>query len=259
MIKTIYCGASLLAIGGAIKDPENTLIMEPTGMVGTEFVDALGPFALSAPRTAAGRELFSELCARKAASAEGGVHVPAIAACLMLLIKKYNVRVLFVSAVTGVSDIADGVRVNALCLNERRTFECERYIDTTAETTLLEKHGALESCAIRALVRTDAGLPLAVSGARLERAFLKDTAVCTIDVDPTGSFADYREAVAAGMERLSKLLPDIILLSIPATRFVKAKPLCVKTGERMWIVPSCGRADALDALDFGFIKGGDFA
>jgi len=257
MYTTILYGATLLALGAAMRDPENTLILEPSGLAGSEFIDALRFDSFGAPASAPGKALLRELESRGAAG--GRAHMPAAAPALFLLAQQYGLQILFVSSLVSLREEEGGVTLEALCVHERRSFRARQFVRTDASLPLLARHGALKDVRIHALLKRGAGcaLPEPSEEAAVLPAFYDGCALLSLRVDPRLSFASHRAKVMDHMRALSPSLAGSKLLSIASTLCVTAQPLSVRTGPSSRFVPSCGRRDMFDALDYGYEKGRD--
>lgn len=128
--KTLWYGGSAFSCGASLRNPQDTLIVEPGILLAPEFAATLAPVGLTEPHSRAGKELLRQLKQAKLA-ADGKVHAPPLSEffALQLLRKKCSV-LLKCQLVELVRE--NGVWNATVCgIDGFSRITAERIIDTT--------------------------------------------------------------------------------------------------------------------------------
>lgn len=255
--KTIVYGATLKGLGIACRNPKDTLILEPSGMVGHEFASALRfcKIAGQLPEEAFGADLYKELMNRNAV-AQNIVYVPVIPAILMNLMKQYELNIAFSSVLISKQARMNEIAVTTLFHHQYVEYECEQFIDTTTDFAKMEQYDIPYFANIAALLY-DAACDRQLHAPNLTRIADRPLYVLRLAVDAHQSFDTYRHLIMEHVRRLQQTHPGIKLLHIADTLDVAAHAKAQLIHEELGIyAPSCLSSNLFDAIAEGMLIGG---
>lgn len=258
-IRTIVYGGTFLALGIAMRDPEHTLILEPNALAGHEYIDAmrLDDPVREPARSPFGRALWDEAVGREIQDEQGRIHTPALTSPLMLLIRRFGLRILFSSPILSVREEEEGVLVRTVCQNNQSSYLCERFVDTTSDIPRLKGAGVLRGVSLNAMMALN-GRPVPAydrAGVRAVPGRFAGSFVLEFSVDAQDGFAAHRVRIVDFMRSLPEELSGAQLLTAANTLCVRAQELPVGEG-RLLFAPSCAQPNLYAALERGYELGG---
>lgn len=124
---TLVLGASLAGLGYASTHPD-TLILEPTEMLGQEFTASFRPIRGELPHT--GGALEESLIRNGILSEKGVLDSLALSVGLYKFAKVEELSVLLLAQVVGITKVPDGFSVEFLTNTGMRTVRAARILDT---------------------------------------------------------------------------------------------------------------------------------
>lgn len=133
-VPILVYGATLAGIGIADSSSQNALLVEPSVLVGSEFIASFNPGECweKTPVSQAAKKLREELKKRNLLSEEDRVHLPPIAPVLFNLIRTQNLKVQMMTKIIEVQPSAHGYNVTLYNASGLHKVEVGRIIDTTS-------------------------------------------------------------------------------------------------------------------------------
>lgn len=133
----LICGASLAGLGAACAAQaagRETVIVERTGYVGREFIEAFRPGrANGLPETEFGASVKNDWVRRNLIGDHGSVHLPGLHPVLCLLIKQRALNVRFLTEIIDVSERDGGYEVLLYDVGGCHSIRVGEVLDTTSE------------------------------------------------------------------------------------------------------------------------------
>ncbi|TMV48745.1 hypothetical protein FE783_17010 [Paenibacillus mesophilus] len=104
----LICGATLAGLGAAAAASEakrDVIVVERTSLVGREFIEAFNPGSgWGKPATDFGRNVRNDWVERNLMEENGPVHLPGLHPVLCLHIKRYGLKVRFLTEIVGIAE-----------------------------------------------------------------------------------------------------------------------------------------------------------
>jgi hypothetical protein len=131
---TLICGATFCGIGAALASPDDTLLIERSGTVGREFIEAINPGGQGSLRLTSSwsSQFLDELKSRNLIAEDGGpVHLPALHAVLCSKLVDARVNVLLLTEIIAVRSHARGYEITILNTSGIQKITAGSILDTT--------------------------------------------------------------------------------------------------------------------------------
>lgn len=254
----VVLGASLASFGIAAKNPEEVLVIEPSSLVGQEFIDSfhLGEGWEKDVHSPFAQHLRSELEERNILSADGLISIPPLAPVLFNRIRTMGLSFLFQTSITAVEKGDDGYLVTLWNNSGFRTLKTDCVIDTSA--TALSTFGkAAEGRILRKSLNgmiypkcPDAPIPQDIPGiARFWRGRFSKEVVVSFELELSDNWITARQKIHDFWQ--SRQIPDWELAILASTFDYEVDPGPYEIAENWYWLPSCAYANALQAVDGG--------
>jgi len=133
MYDNIILGATFYGIGFAIQSPRNILVIERTGLIGSDFVDCLGerPNTDVTVKSTVGKRFKDILVEKRAVADNGDIYLGITPYILAGLLKDNNINIMFKTVVTDIRKIQNGYEVSIYNCDGFSKIKTKRIIDTT--------------------------------------------------------------------------------------------------------------------------------
>lgn len=250
---TIVLGATFLGAGVALCNPQSTLIIEGTSLVGGEFVDSLNdkPSAPFAPVTPRGQEYAAGLMAAGVMNEQRDIYaVPALfSLCHML--QRHNVPLLCLTEVCAIQRVERGFRLTLFNCDGTFTLHARRVIDTTS---LGVGHDSFQQVVaqkyLNALLYNGEGHPRPALPGIVTNS-VTNQSILRMPVPPEEDLFGAKTRLYAYANQHAAALGGWKLHYIPSTFAYSMPPTQVTVEEDFLWAPSCAWDHLLQAFDQG--------
>jgi hypothetical protein len=254
--QTLFCGATFSAIGMAISDNNNSLIVEQSSAVGNDFIECLNPgdHWQQAMRNKHGKEFQQDLINRNLLTAQGHIHLPGVYPLLCERIHRENLNVLFLTEIVKVEKLHTGYEVTLHNVSGFTKIHVETIIDTTAASL-----SRIDKKAVPKVKRMNAYIDSSQSAAPLPdlieqndfqviQGRFQSEVIFKLDLAPENNWIEARRKLNAYWSNRPQSLIDWKLTSIAgAFEIVPEEPQ--KISEDWFCIPSCGSDNLAIAFD----------
>ncbi|WP_284639541.1 FAD-dependent oxidoreductase [Paenibacillus silviterrae] len=255
----LVVGATFAGLGAACALRDQTLVLEKTGAVGSEFTSSYreGKVELDRIVSPHASELRIEALQRNMISEAGGIHWPAFVPVLHQLISKHNLEVLFLTRIVEITAFASGgfevVLMNGAGLSK---VQAGRIIDTTSlcDSAPVRAAGKVRSQRLNAVVVGPEGgeeTPPQVEGFSFHQGRFPSEWVVSFPIGPKDDWSAARAGILSHWAARPAALQSWRLATI-GDAFDVTLAIADEELEPDWHWhPSCRYADPIAAFEAG--------
>lgn len=256
-IPVLILGASAVAIGMANALKEKCLLVEKTCRLASEYVDAFAGHKNKKPEDIcdATKDLMLEL-AKRDASTEDGLYLPAISPVLFEQIKEKQIKCLFFTRVLKVKKDLKGYQVTLHNTSGITKIHTTCIIDTTVYCESKPyNYKRIESKSLNAYLVTqkEGVLPdlLQQEEVTIEKGYYKNQLVIKYKLGIEDNWVQAREKLFSYWDKREKSLEDYEIASVASEFQIKSIKQDEQIEENWFWLPSTVYEDVLEAFDQG--------
>ncbi|MDF2663052.1 MAG: hypothetical protein K0Q94_5843 [Paenibacillus sp.] len=257
-------GATFAGLGIATAAKDRTLLVERTALVGSEFIASYNPGEdwESPVGTSAARQLREELLQRNLLSADGKVHLPAIAPVLFHFIRQNGLNVRMMTEIVDVAARGQGYEVTLFNASGLQRITVDHIIDTTSTCSSTPKLPApFISKSINAMLHSETSastppLPDDDTDVRLVEGLMPGELILKLALDSEDDWTKARTTLHRYWERHFRAFEPWTLAALADAFEIRTdvREKSVDNDGWTWF-PSSTPSNLIQSFDAGYRKG----
>ena len=242
---TIIVGATAFGLGYATRDVNDTLVLEKTSLIGSEFIDSLhmqsGDWV---PTSIFGKSLKKECIERNILSNNGRIRTPALASLLFQYVQQNSIQVLFLTEIINIEKKEQGYVLTIYNNSGFQTITADLVIDTTSNAQISpDMEVYIVSKSINAILHSE--------------GHFENETILRYPLEIIDDWITARHKLHMYWQNRPQKMKDLTLSYIPFTfdyQVAEPGPYFVKPD--MYWIPSNSYCNLLEAFETGLEGGG---